>query len=133
MVAEGGPGDNGAVRKGQARKGIGTTREREREREREVAALVEAERRNVIGRARFVYLFARARGGERGGERRRSFMQIDNSVTRGGARLPGSASTLVKFPGRPLGLSAIPRKFLYAAVTRHARIHRAYGWSVLYD
>jgi len=60
---------------------------------------MEAGRRNVIGRARFVYLFARLRREERGGER--SFMQIDNSVTGGGARLPGAASILVKFPGRP--------------------------------
>jgi len=38
----------------------------ERARKREMQVAVEARRRNVIGRARFVYLFARMRGGERG-------------------------------------------------------------------
>jgi len=146
MEAEGGPGDTGAARKGQAGGRAGerdrnneTEKERKRERERERERARERERDGggdggrKTERNRSCALCIFIRPAEKGRAGRGTLVHANRQLgywRRGEVARRGLNPCEIS---RPPALSAIPRKFLYAAVTRHARIHRAYGWSVLYD
>jgi hypothetical protein len=110
MVAEGGPGDNGAVRKGQARKGIGTTRERERERERERGGGDGGGGKTERNRSCALCIFIRP--GERGGAGRgtaplvHANRQLGYSRRGEVARLGLNPCEISRPPSRPLGDSS---------------------------